>query len=280
MPMSGKERYREFDRGRGRSPDHWPQKLDQNRRLDSHANQNSYPEYYSIEGDPSRGSEQHKSEHIRAKNEGRTRRQVPEHHYSDLRTKYPEEYLTGRNRYPETEPRYNQDPPMSMKERGYRDDPSDRDRTRRKDQERERERRRKGDKAQYRDKSQDKVNRDPSRDRLRHKEVDMGQNGYRHRSRDKDVDLEIDKHGRKERVRDGERHRSRDKSRELDTKRWSEESEENADYANRQRLFSNDEVFEEPGSRSHSKGQSPRHRGMLKGLVFQCVLLLRWHFFG
>ncbi|MCJ8738002.1 hypothetical protein PDJAM_G00030620 [Pangasius djambal] len=268
LPVSGRERYRELSRGR--SPEHWPQKLDQNRRLDSHGNHNRYPEYYSVEGNPSKVSEHHKSEQNRGKNEGKARRQVPEHHPSEVRTKYPEEYLAGRNRYTEAEPRYNQELAMTMKEQGYRDDPSDRDRTRRKDrdrdQERERERRRKGDKAQYRDKSQDKLNRDPSRDRLGHKEVDKGQNGYRHRSRDRDVDLEIDKRGPKERVRDGERLCSRDRSRgrELDgpssSKHYSEESEENADYT-RQRLYSSDEVFEEPRSRSHSKGQTPSYRG-------------------
>ncbi|XP_026803075.3 coiled-coil domain-containing protein 50 isoform X3 [Pangasianodon hypophthalmus] len=34
LPVSGRERNRELSRGR--SPEHWPQKLDQNRRLDSH----------------------------------------------------------------------------------------------------------------------------------------------------------------------------------------------------------------------------------------------------
>lgn len=271
LAVSGRERYRELSRGR--SPDHWPQKLDQNRRMNSHGNQNRYPEYYPVEGEPSRVSEHHKSEQNRGKNEGKARRQAPEPHLSEVRTKYPEEYLAGRNRSAEAEPRYNQEQEMTMKEQVYRDDPSDRDRTRRnsRDEERERERRRKGDKAQYRDKSQDKLNMDPSRDRLRHKEVNMGQNGYRHRTRDRDLDLEIDKHGHKERIRDGERHWSRDRSRgrELDgpssNKRCSEESEENAAYSNRQSLFSSDEVFEEPSSRSHSKVQTTKHRGMQKG---------------
>lgn len=276
LAVSGRERYR--DVSRGRSPDHWPQKFEQNRRLDSHDNQNRYPEDDPVEGDHYRVYERHKSEQNRGKNEGRARRQAPEHHLSEVRTKYPEECLAGRNKYTEAEPRYNQDLALTMKERAHRDDPSDRDRTRRKDrdQEKGRERRRKGDKAQYRDKSQDKLNRDPSRDRLRHKEVDMGQNGHRHRSRDLDVDLEIDKRGRRERERDEERHWSRDRSKgqELDhpssRTRCSEERVENADYSNRQRLHSNDEVFEEPRSRSHHKGQTLGHRGMRKG---PCVSL-------
>ncbi|KAF4083503.1 hypothetical protein AMELA_G00142470 [Ameiurus melas] len=267
LAVSGRERYR--DVGRGRSPDHWPQKLEQNKRPDSHDNQNRYPEDDPVEGDHYRVSEPHRSEQNRGKNEGRARRQAPEHHLTEVRTKYPEECSAGRNKYTEAEPRYNQDLAMTMKERAHRDDPSDRDRTRRKDrdQEKGRERRRKGEKGQYRDKSQDKLNRDPSRDRLRHKEVDMGQNGYRHRSRDLDVDLEIDKHGRRQRERDEERHWTRDRSRgqELDCPpsrtRCSEEREENADYSNRQRLHSNDEVFEEPRSRSHHKGQTQGHRG-------------------
>ncbi|XP_060797809.1 coiled-coil domain-containing protein 50 isoform X2 [Neoarius graeffei] len=261
LPVSGRERHREFSRSG--SPDHCTQKLDQNRRMDSHGNQNRYP----VEREPSRVSEHHKSEQNRGKNEGKARRQAPEHHLSEVRTKYPEEYLARRNRYAEEEPRYSQEQEMTMKERVYRDDTSDRDRTRRKDRGEEKGRRRKGEKAQYRDKSQDKLNTDPSRDRLRHKEVDMGQNGYRHRSRDGDLDLEIEKRGHKERIRDGERHWHRDRSRgrELDgpssSKHCSEESEENADYSNRQRLYSNDEVFEEPSSRSHSKGQIPRYKG-------------------
>lgn len=283
--MSGREGYQELSRGR--SPDHWPQKLDQNRRLDSHANPKRYPEYYSGEGDPSRVSENHKYEQNRWKNEGKARRQAPDHHLTEVRTKYPEEYLAGRNRHAEAEPCYNQELPMTAKERAYRDG-HDRDRTRRKDQdqERERERRRKKDKAQYREKSQDKLNRDPSRDRLQHMEVDMGQNGYRHRSRDRDVDLEMDKRGHKERIRDGERHWSRDRSRGQELggsssrKHCSEESEENADYTNRQRFFSGDEVFEEPSSRSHSKGQSPGYRGMHKGpcvsVCYASLLALRW----
>lgn len=265
LPLPGREL------SRGRSPDQWPQKLDQNRRLDSHGHQSRYPEYYPAEGDLSRGSEQQKYEQNRVKNEGKARRQAPEHHLTEVRTKYPEEYLAGRNRYTEADQRYNQEPPMTSKERACRDDPSDRDRTRRKDRDQEKERRRKADMAQYGEKTQEKLIWDPSRDRLRSKEVDMGQNGYRHRSRDGDLDLEIDKRGHKERVRDGERHRSRDRSRgrEFDgpssSKFWSEES---------------DEVFEESSFRSLSKGQSPRYRGMHKGPVFQSLLLLRSPFVG
>lgn len=191
---------------------------------------------------------------------------------SEGRTRLPEEYLAGRNRYPETEPRYKQELSMTMKEQTYRDDTYDRDRTRTKDRDRERDRdkdkKRKGDKAQYRDKSQDKMNRDPSRDRLWQKEVDMGHNGYRHRSRDGDVDSEMDRRGRKEQVRDGERHWSgeRSKGRELDasspSKRWSEENEENS---NRQKPFSSNDVFEDPSFRRYSKGQSSVYRGMHRG---------------
>lgn len=264
LPVSGRERFRELNRGR--SPDHWPQKMDQNRRLDSHSTLSQQADYYPGEGDPSRVSEHPKSEQNRGKNEGRTRRQTPEHYFSEGRTKYPEEYPPARNRNAEADPRHNQD-------LAYRDDPSDRDRTRRKDrdQQREREKRRKGDTEKYRDKSQDKVTRDPGRDRLRPKDVDMGQNGYRHRSRDRDLDLDLDKHGHKERARDGERNRSRDRnrSRELDgqfpSKRSSEETEDNAVCTNRQRHYSSDDVFEEPSSRSLSKGQTPRYRGMHKG---------------
>ncbi|XP_058257056.1 coiled-coil domain-containing protein 50 isoform X2 [Hemibagrus wyckioides] len=249
LPVSGRERYREISQGQ--SPDRWPQKSEQNRRLDK------YQEYYTVEGEPSRVSEHLKSEQNQGKNEGKARRQVAEHHVSEVRTKYPEEYLAGRNRHAEAELRY-------QDERAYRDDLYNRDRTRRRDrdQERERDRRKKGDKIQYSDKSQEKLNKDPGGDRLRQKEADFGQNGYRHRSRDRDLDLEIEKPGRKERIRDGDRHRSRDRSRgrELDG-RFLEESEENADYSNRQRLYSSDEVFEEPSTRSLSKGHSPRFRG-------------------
>ncbi|XP_027008021.2 coiled-coil domain-containing protein 50 isoform X2 [Tachysurus fulvidraco] len=250
LPASGRERYRETSRGQ--SPDRRLHKLEPNRRLDS------YQEYDPVEGDPSRVSEQN-----RGKNEGKPRRQVAEHHLSEVRTKYPEEYLAGRNRHAEAELRY-QDPAFTMKERAYRDDPYDRDRARRRDrdQERERDRRKKGDKPQYRDKSQERANKDLGRDRLLNKEADFGQNGYRHKSRDRDLDLEIDKPGRKERVRDGERHRSRDGSRGRELAgRFSEETEENADYIKRQGIYSSDEVFEEPSSRSLSKGHSPRYRG-------------------
>ncbi|KAK3533418.1 hypothetical protein QTP70_020787 [Hemibagrus guttatus] len=249
LPVSGREKYSEISQ----SPDRWPQKSEPNRRLDRNQ------EYYTVEGEPSRVSEHLKSEQNRGKNEGKARRQVAEHHVSEVRTKYPEEYLPGRNRHAEAELRY-------QDERAYRDDPYDRDRTRRRDRDQERERdrdpRKKGDKAQYRDKSQEKLNKDPSRDRLRHKEADFGQNGYRHRSRDIDLDLETEKPGRKERVRDGERHRSQDRGRgrELDG-RFLEESEEKADYSNKQRLYSSDEVFEESSTRSLSKGHSPRFRG-------------------
>lgn len=252
MPASGREKYREISQGQ--SPDRWPQKSEPNRRLDK------YQEYYTVEGELSRVSEHLKSEQSQGKNEGKTRRQVAEHHISEVRTKYPEEYLAGRNRHAEAELRY-------QDERAYRDEPYDRDRTRRRDrdQERERDQRKKGDKAQYRDKSKEKLNKNPGRDRLRHKEADFGQNGYRQRSRDGDLELEIEKPGRKERIRDRDRHRSRDRSRgrELDD-HFLEESKENADYNNRQRLYSSDDVFEEPSTRSLSKGHSPRFRGMHK----------------
>ncbi|KAF7703614.1 coiled-coil domain-containing protein 50 isoform X1 [Silurus meridionalis] len=248
LPVPGRERYRELSQGR--SPDH--------RRLDT---QNRPAEHFPFQGDPSRVSELHKSEQSRGRNEGKARRQAPEHHHAEVRTKYPEEYMTGRNRYAEAEPRHNQHAATTAKERAHRDDPPDRDRTRRKEQDNERERRGKGDKAQYREK-----NRDQSRDRLRHKDVDMGEHGYIHKSLD--LDLDIDQRGRKERVREEERLWNRDRDsrgREVDSpssgKRCSEESEENAEYTSRQRHHSNDEVFEEPNSRSNSKGQTPRCRG-------------------
>ncbi|TTK63271.1 Coiled-coil domain-containing protein 50 [Bagarius yarrelli] len=259
MTAYGRERYSKISQGQ--SPDLRTQKSAPNRRTDSPSHQNKYQEFYPDEGDPSGVSALYKSEPNRGKNEGKARKQEPEHHLSDVRPKYPEEYMPIQNRSAETEARY-QGLTSTMKERAYRDDPYARDRTRRKerDQDRDRERKKKGDKTQYRDKSLDKLNRDSNKERLRQKEIDYGKNGYRYRSRDRKDN--------RERVRDGERPGSRDRSRghEIEgpssSKRCSEESEENADYSNRQRLPSSDEVFEELSSRNHSKGHSSRYRGI------------------
>ncbi|KAL6468767.1 hypothetical protein MHYP_G00222910 [Metynnis hypsauchen] len=283
-PVSSRERHHD----RGRSPDHRSPALDKKRRPDR------YTEYYPAETGRSKDPENYNSEGTRGRHDGKSRR--PEHYTSEGRTKYPEEYLSERNRHIEAEytehrrgrknqtqdrwaePCFDEEPVVSLKERPYRDDLVDgdkawdkeRDRARRRDRDQERDRRRNRDKVQYQeqDRSQDR-SLNPDTIRNQHwgteMEQDMDRNGYRAKSRDR----ERDRHGAKERDRDREKHRSRDTSRgrEMDdprlpstSKAWSEESLEDADYGSRQRVSSDsNDGFEEPNSRGNSG--EPRSSG-------------------
>ncbi|KAI4900006.1 hypothetical protein NFI96_014511, partial [Prochilodus magdalenae] len=281
-PASSRERHRD----RGRSPDHRSPKLDQKRRPDKTA------EYYPAEPGRSRAPEIYNPEGTRGRHDGRSRRPPI---VAEGRTKYPEEYLSEKNRnvkaeYTEhqrgkkyqtqdewDEPLLDQDPMVSLKERPYKDDLVDRDkawdkerdraRRRDRDQERERERRRNRDKVhhQSRGRSQD---RSLNLDTIRDEQWDMDRNGYRGKSRDRDLDRERDRHGARERDREKHRNRDRSRGREVDdpnlpstSSAWLEESLEDADYGSRQRVNSgSSDVFEEPSSRGHSgEPRSPGH---------------------
>ncbi|XP_066503355.1 coiled-coil domain-containing protein 50 isoform X1 [Hoplias malabaricus] len=290
-PVGSRERRR--DLSQGRSPDHRSPKLEQKRRADRNA------DYYPVETGRSRAPEHYNPEGTR----GRPRR--PENSTSEVRTKYPEDFLTERNRPTETEnadrrrgrknqtldlfdePQYDQEPVVSTKERFHKDDPTDRDnawdkekdRERRRDRDRERERdgRRNRDRVQHRDpeRGQEKMlNTETSRDqhwRLE-PELDTEKNSYR----DRNLDRDKDRRGAKE--RDREKHRSRDRSRGRDrddpsmssrSRAWSEESLEDADYGSRRRVNSgSNDVFEEPSSRGHSgDSRSPGYSSKERGRI-------------